>query len=439
MHKINKRYVLWTSICALFLIAVFVFSYLYPYTEDEYLYTYSSVKEVLYEYFLSYQLWNPRIGLLAASLILYFGKWSFLILNPLVQLSLVLAEFYFVFLRLPDFKEIKDIIPFSLLAIFALFAVSAPDNTLFWIGGACNYSWALLPFMLLLCGLRHLAENKNILPNILLVKIIALIIGFFIGMSNENNSPMALLIMSGFWLYARYKRLKMQPWFYWVFAATAIGAVLLFSANGSYNRANFWEFAGFVNLPLTQKLFMHINHIQDLIAATFYTPAILAIALPLAYFDKNSAYNRLKDKNLLLSLLCFATAAILAFVLFLAPRPPERAFYSASVFFMLSFVFFLKYINETFKTDIYKIVFIPLFAAMIAYLPLFTLPYADLYRQDAAIKSAAANAVSKGQPAAYVNKIKPMAGPTKNLTIFFLDYTEFKPEIIKKHFGVYLK
>jgi hypothetical protein len=47
--------------------------------------------------------------------------------------------------------------------------------------------------------------------------------------------------------------------------------------------------------------------------------------------------------------------------------------------------------------------------------------------------------VSKGLPAAYVNKIKPMAGPTKNLTIFFLDYTEFKPEIIKKHFGVYLK
>ena len=125
MRKMNKKYALWTLICALFLFVIFVLSYLYPYTEDEYLYTYSSLKEVLYQYFLSYQLWNPRIGLLAASVILYFGKWSFLLLNPFIQLALIFAEFYFVFLRLPDFKEFKDIIPFSLLAIFALFVRGA--------------------------------------------------------------------------------------------------------------------------------------------------------------------------------------------------------------------------------------------------------------------------------------------------------------------------
>ena len=439
MNKINKKYILWALVCTLFLLFIFIFSYLYPYTEDEYLYTYSSIKEVLYEYFLSYQLWNPRIGLLAASIILYFGKWSFLLLNPFMQIALVFAEFYFIFLRLPDFKEIKDIIPFSLLAIFAVFTVSSPDNTLFWIGGACNYSWVMLPFMLLLCALRGAAENKNVILDTIPLHIIALACGFITGMSNENNSPMALLIMGGFYLYARYKKIKIQPWFYLFFASAIVGTVLLFSADGSYNRATGWEFAGFVTLPLTQKLFMHINHIQDLIAATFYVPVILAIALPLAYLNKDAPANPLNDKNLLLSLLCFVAAAILAFVLFMAPRPPERAFYSSSVFFMLSFIFFLKYINETFKKDIYKIVFIPSFCAMVAFLPLFTLPYVDLYRQDAHIKMAAANAIAKGLPSAYASRIKPMLGPTKNLSIFFLDYTEFKPEIMKKHFGVYLK
>ena len=432
--KNNRAF--WFLLCAFFILFIIIFSYLYPYSADEYLYTYGSIKQVFSQYFLSYKLWNPRLGLLFVSIVLYFGKWLFLILNPLMQLALIFAEFYFVFLRLPDFNFLKDSVPFAMLMILSVFLISSPDNSLFWIGGACNYSWALLPFILLLCALRLLSENKLFFKDNLPVFAAASALGFMTGMSNENNAPMALVIFTMFLFYALYKKRKLPKWFFFAFGAAAVGTFLLLTAPGSFSRSTSWEYADFLGMPLGKRLFLWLNHMQDLLTAQFYIPALLFIALPLAYLNKDAPESPVKDKNLFLSAACFITASVLAFVLFMAPHPPERAFYSASVFYILSFVFFLKYFAETFKIRSYEFIFIPLVAAWTILAPFAALPYISLHIQDAQRLNVVKQLQGKNIKVLYADRFKILSGPTKNLSLTYYDYVNFKPHIIKQRLGM---
>lgn len=50
-----------------------------------------------------------------------------------------------------------------LIAVLSVFAVAQPDNTLFWIGGACNYSWSFLPFLWITAWLRLEYKSKGAL------------------------------------------------------------------------------------------------------------------------------------------------------------------------------------------------------------------------------------------------------------------------------------
>ena len=93
MKKINFNYTCWAFAFTLFALFIFVFSYLYPYGADEYFYQFRCPDLIgaVKTYFFSYTHNNPRIGLLINNIIIANGKWLFLILNPLMQLFLVLS------------------------------------------------------------------------------------------------------------------------------------------------------------------------------------------------------------------------------------------------------------------------------------------------------------------------------------------------------------
>ncbi|MDR1684590.1 MAG: DUF6056 family protein, partial [Elusimicrobiota bacterium] len=187
--KQNKALLSWALAAAFYCGFIALLSALYPYGGDEYRNIPQSIGDVFYLYFNAAFNLHPRVGSLLSLAILYAGKWLFVLLNPLVQLGIISGIFYVVAARRADFKNLKDLPLFGLIALLSVTAVAAPNNTLFWICGAANYSWAFAFFILYLCLLRALAAGKNFVKGGLPAGFVIFILALALGISNENSAP----------------------------------------------------------------------------------------------------------------------------------------------------------------------------------------------------------------------------------------------------------
>ncbi len=416
----TKPLVAWGLFFLIYIIFIFVFSYLYPYGADEYILKRDTLWGAIASYFQSYMSENARIGLLANNIILYLGKWSFLILNPLVQLIWILSFFALVSLRLPDFKKLSDFPLTALIALLSVFAVAQPDNTLFWIGGACNYSWSALPFFWILTWLRLEYKNKG---NLNLSKKAAaglFFIALALGMSSENGAPLTMGFIICFAAAFYIAGLKLKKHFWFIALGLAIGIALLFGAPAMWNRLDTDIFAYFNNSSLQDKLLWHISHIHFYIKAMFLIPIITFLALLVCALDKDKP-SRFKNENYILAVIFFISSWILASVLFAVPFITGRCFYTASVSALISFVFTLTYLQEAYKFQAVKYCAMLAFAWAAAFMPAFAYPYLSLYRQDKARSNAIAQAKESGAKSVFLIPYKYLKGPNENLTIMFYD------------------
>lgn len=430
-RKIN--YSIWAAFIAAFMSFIWAISYLYPLTGDDYNIS-SSWADVIKNFIFSYKEYSPKIGSLFAISVIYIGRSFFLFINPLIQIISAFLLFVLLFLRLPSFKTLDDFAPFALICLVGVFGTAAPDNTIFWMAGACNYSWTFIFFLVFLCLLRFFMEGKDLVPQNKLFWIALFILGIITGMINENNSPMALIICAALWAFKKYKREDLPPWFYVLSAGIVCGVILLFTASGSYNRAEM-DIAAFAfrMAPLPQKIFLNISYVQDFIAGNFYFPMITATAIIVALFD----YKRqLKDKDLIYSAVLLIIALGLAFALTLAPHPPQRAFYSASVLSTASFILCLKYWGKLYKTDLIKLTFAAILIYCVIILPLFILPYFSLHSQALKREAALNKARAENKAEIALPKYFILRGPSGNLTITFYDVLLGKALSIEKFLNI---
>ena len=122
-----------------------------------------------------------------------------------------------------------------------------------------------------------------------------------------------------------------------------------------------------------------------------------------------------KRSDLWLSLLMILISFAMAFILFVVPRPPLRAYYPASVSCLISFLFLVKYYITAYKFDFsrwlcYLILIICLFLS-----PRFILPHYSLKIQSD---------IHKHLDGVFQNRAIPyivLKGPTYNLDIGFTD------------------
>ena len=420
MKKINFNYTCWAFAFTLFALFIFVFSYLYPYGADEYILRRQTLWGALEQYFFSYGVENARIGLIANNIILYLGKWSFLILNPIVQTIWILSFFALVHLRLPDFKKLSDFPAVLLIALLSVFAVAQPDNTLFWIGGACNYSWSFLPFVWFLIFLRHIYETGKT-PNLKIWQSILLFIGAFIlGMSNENNSIAAFIIISLFIIYCFIKRIKTWPALTIIFLGVFIGLVLLFAAPGSYKRAAHPLISFFQQASILEKLTWHYPKLQDLAVSMFLIPPITMVLALLELFS--TRLKALRNNDFLYSAISFLTALFLAAILAGAPiLGNSRAFYSASAMWIVSFVFLIKYFQEAYKLPLIRIFAWAAFIFALIITPFFSVQYIALHSWEKARSVYIEKLRAQNPPTAYIPYLDSVDGPTRNLKISYYD------------------
>lgn len=414
----NNRLV-WGLLCGGYMVYIFIFSFLFPYGMDEYYFHTPRFLTLVERYVNMFMYHNTKIGLVVTSLMIFAGKWVFLVLNPLVQLGIVFAMFYFVFMRLPDFKDTKDVAVFLLLAILSVFGVAVPDNTIFWISGAVNYSWTFFLFLIAFCILRGLYEGKVFFKDTVLSRIIAVIAGIAIGMSNENNAPMAFVIFTCFFILMKFiKKQKLPAWFYFCFAGIAAGLVVLFFGPGMRNRMRL-DSVGFSAAALKEKMFFHINHMDNFIKCNLLLPAVNFLLLLILGIDWDK--RAFKNKDYVLSLCCYIVSWVLVAVLFAAPDTGWRPFYSATVLSILSFVFLLKYLAEEYKISLIKYFAMLAFILAVVIFPLVAMPYISLYNQSVEREYALAQAKAKGEKGIYLPYFLVERGPLANFTIVFFD------------------
>ncbi|MDR1684095.1 MAG: DUF6056 family protein, partial [Elusimicrobiota bacterium] len=201
---------------------IMLLSFLYPLSGDEYFPAAFNLQNIFYSYLTV----TPRIGTLLSNITLFTGRWFFVALNPLAQLALAGAVFRVVFVRRPDFSDDKDLPVFVLICFLCVFAAAAPDQTIFWVSGACNYSWLMLAFMWFLFLLRKTyALGVKDTP---VLRVGGVFFGFFIGMINENIGPLAPVICILFWFLYLLKRRRPPAWFWGFCAGLVCGLAALF-------------------------------------------------------------------------------------------------------------------------------------------------------------------------------------------------------------------
>ena len=433
----NISIIIWTTVCLLYLLFIAFFSYLYPYGIKEYAHIPDSLLKALEEYFTGYLQFTSRLGFLFTTIILYLGKWSFIIINPLVQLGLVILTFFFVFMRWPDFERTKDIYVFMLIALLTVFAVTVPGNTVFWISGACSYRWVFLVFLSVLCLFRLIIEHEYTLPDNLFTKILMLFAGFIVGMSNKSNGPMGVIVFIGFYFYCKCKKIETPSWFFWGLTGLVAGVIALFYAPGPYKNPNTIHYDSFRNMTLKQKLILHLPNFNDFLFANLLLPVITIFGMGLAVWDKK--YTAIKNIDFICSVVCWLLAITTALLLFIEPTAPLRTFYAASMFSIFSFIFIIKYLKGNYAFNIYKYLFAAALALSVIIFPSFAEPYLNLYSQEQSRTAAIKNALEKQLDYLWCDELIPSNGPTKNLSITFFDVLSRKDTSATKHFfGVQL-
>lgn len=420
---------------------IFICSFLYPFTSDDIRF-YVTTRANFFQAIITQALTEaPRFFNLVAVAGLYFGikfKEFFCLLNPFVQICIPYFLFYFVKGRKLNINNQADILPFLLICLSCLFMTSSPSSTLFWTEGAFNYSWPFLFCLFILCLYRFTYKGGK-LKDIWYINLFCFFIGFVSGMSNENTGPMMMAISFCFLLLCKYKHIKIPKYIYFVFFGVILGVSLMFGLGGSFRRLHDnYVYSFFVNSSLSSKLFFSLHHFNKFLKALYFLPIITGITLLLVLYDKRDKV--LKSKKFILSSFFLLCGLILAFVLFAAPLVPERAYYSASMFCIISFLFCLDLFKDIYK--IYLLKYFTLFFAIYCLVisPLVLLPYFSLNKEFKKRDTQIYMAKTSGKDKTYADIILLVPGPTRNLTISYLDLVKHHvakhKEILKKWYGI---
>ena len=415
----KKTYLIWGLFFVVYVVFIAFFSYLYPLGKDEILghkvttfpLAWKAVK-------LTYQYNTLRFGPFLGTYLLVGGKPFFILANPFIQIVSLLSIFYFIYLRLPSIKNLKDFPAFVLLTVLCTFFIAKPDNTIFWMGGAATYSWPFIVFMIFLIYLRkYYKDTLKVAP--LWALPLYFILGFSVGWLHENTSPMALCIIFTFGAWFVYKKRKLNYSFWSIFIGIVAGLLFYFTSPGLHMRLSIPELQEFINAPLHIKLFWHIKNMDDLFAAFLYIPVFIPFLL--LYRWSNLRKDFFKNENLVLSSLCYICAFILAMVLCMAPLVPERAFYSASVMFVCSFMFMVKDFIPLCEFDLVKALAFLFTLWILMIMPIFYTSYKYLYDTYRNRQKQIEHAYKTGQKRIYLEMIHNLHNFPNNLATLHYD------------------
>lgn len=423
MTKLNfKPKNLYLITALIFILFILFLTAIFPISLDELRLSHDTWTEVFKQIYKTLTTDCPRFMVIPYILLLGLGpvgRIIFIILNPFVQLFIILGLFFVITGRKIDFKTTKDYYLLLLLCLLYLLFVPNSSNTLFWMSGTFCYSWAFVLVLILLCLFRKTIDGKFFTSSFL-KQVLMFIVGFIAGMSNENTGPMLLGLFILFLLYCKYKKIKISSFYYYALAGVALGILAMFGSGANkYRLYHTWQHTEWIALSISDKLFIYFHKFNAFLQTSFWLPVITLLGYLFVLYENKLAI--VKNKNFLLGFLFCGCGFVLALVFFMSPEVGLRVYYSAVLFFFISFISLLLILQKLYKINLIKYFALGLFILWLVWLPLITIPYVSLYKADKQRRQTIERAVKNNKKEVFVNRMVVLRGPTDNLTILYYD------------------
>lgn len=343
--QINKsertnKYLFFISTVGSF-IAILIYNVFTPLMSDDLLFNaslYHNFGDILIDEYHQYMTWTGRSVLQIIMKIFSIApKWVFNISNSICFVVLILLIYYHT---TRDRKEKKFNIIIYLFILIMVWNFSVEfDQTILWLGGACNYLWGTTIILGLITCNRALLDYPRNIKHPILLSLGLGVWGILAGWCNENTSGGGLLIMLCM-LGISYFTIKKVP----IYMITSIfgmitGLIFLVSAPGNKIRASYAiineEHTGImVYVSRFLKIMKNIDH-------NMMIYLVIIIILFVYFINKQKRVKEFIDAFVYL----LASLAS-SFVLVFTPEPMPRAYFGANIFMLISCVILIGKISK---------------------------------------------------------------------------------------------
>lgn len=327
-------------------VAIWIYNFMTPLMSDDLLFRasdYSSPLDIFRQEYKQYMTWTGRSVLqIILKVFSLTPKWIFDLCN----------SFCFVLLTLLIYCNVKDRKKYDVFLLILIhllvwnFSVDF-DQTVLWLGGACNYLWGVVILLGFLTFFRYCIESdkysffdkrerwKEAIP----ISVMLFFFGILAGWGNENTSGGGILIALLFSFLHFQKKKKIYPWTITGIAGMVVGFLAMVLAPGNKSRGALMKadevYSGFmVYVSRGLKINKAVNEYMMI-----YIAVICLLCAYLLY--KGRKLEEFTDSFIF----CLAGLAT-SYVLILTPEPMPRAYFGANIFFAIACIQMIQRIGK---------------------------------------------------------------------------------------------
>ena len=178
-----------------------------------------------------------RLGSALLFLVLFFGRWLWVLLNPVAFVVLGRLVFATAFGRDVDRTSPRDAT--LLLLAYLLLAGAAPAITevSFWANGAVQYLWGAAAVLAFLLPYRWLAEGRLSIHDTWEDGALFAAAGAVVAQTSETLVPAAIGLVALQWLHRAHRREPSPRWFHAGAVGLVVGFAFFLAQPGNYVRA----------------------------------------------------------------------------------------------------------------------------------------------------------------------------------------------------------
>ncbi len=324
----KKKRAIFGCLVGISFIAVFIYNSLTPLMSDDLLFDkslYQSAGDIFRQEYYQYLNWNGRSVLqIILKIFSILPKEVFNVCNSICFVYTSLLIYWNI-----DGRKKYDSLLYGLIQL-CLWNFSVDfDQTVLWLGGACNYLWGVMIILSFITLFRHMLDRQRRQEKLSWAMTAALMAAAFLaGWGNENTSGGAILIAALFTGIYFWETRKVEKWMAGSLALALLGFCFLLLAPGNRVRGSIVKEAeAYEGLAaLISRGLKIVKAVDEYLL--IYT-VIICLLGTWFYYEKR----RLKEfrETAVFVFSGLATAAVLIFT----PEPMARAYYGANIYLLI--------------------------------------------------------------------------------------------------------
>ncbi|MDY5701243.1 MAG: DUF6056 family protein [Lachnospiraceae bacterium] len=338
----KKKRVIFGCLVGISFIAILIYNGLTPLMSDDLLFDkslYQSAGDIFRQEYEQYLNWNGRSVLqIILKIFSILPKEVFNVCNSICFVYTSLLIYWNI-----NERKKYDFQLYILIQLFLWnFSVDF-DQTVLWLGGACNYLWGamiILSFITLFRYMLKIQSDKGKVPCWMVA--VLLVSAFLAGWGNENTSGGAILIVALFTGIYFMEKKRVEKWMAGGLTAALLGFGFLLFAPGNRVRGSIVKegeayegLAALVSRGL--KIFKAVDE--------YLLIYMVLICFLGAYFYYEKKKAKEFRETAIFVFAGLATAAVLVFT----PEPMARAYYGANIYMLIGALLMLQKLTRADK------------------------------------------------------------------------------------------